>query len=97
MRVLDIVVELETLDPEVMRPGMVAKLKIIVDHFKDVLAVPLPLIQIEGETSFVWVMSESGPVKREITVGKDNGVVAVVDSGLKAGDQVGNPAAESNP
>jgi HlyD family secretion protein len=88
VKILDVVIELETLERRVMRPGMVAKLEIIIDRFEDVIAVPLSAIKVEGRYSYVWVRSLNGPEKRRIEVGQDNGLVAIIRSGLVEGEEV---------
>lgn len=87
-RVLDVTIELDAPDPESMRPGMAARLQIAVESFPAALAVPLSVIQVDGDRSYVWVKSEDGPVKTEVTLGKENGIVAVVESGLREGAEV---------
>lgn len=87
-KVLDVVVELDKVDPRRMRPGMAARIKIVVDRFSGVTTVPLSVIQIDEEGSFVWVKQGEEAVKTAVTVGKDNGIVAVIESGLSDGDQV---------
>ena len=90
MKVLDLTVELERVDQERMRPGMATRIRIVVNHFQDVLTLPLSVIQTENGESFVWVKQDGGPVKRSIKLGRDNGVVAVIKEGLSEGEEVAN-------
>ncbi len=90
MKVLDLTVELERVDQERMRPGMAARIQVVVNHFQDVLTLPLSVIQTENGESFVRVKQDGGPVKRAIKLGRDNGVVAVVKEGLSEGEEVAN-------
>ena len=90
MKVLDLTVELERVDQDRMRPGMATRIQIVVNHFQDVLTLPLSVIQTENGESFVWVKQDGGPVKRSIKLGRDNGVVAVVKEGLSEGEEVAN-------
>ena len=90
MKVLDLTVELENVDQERMRPGMATRIRIVVNHFQDVLTLPLSVIQTENGESFVWVKQGGGPVRRPIKLGRDNGVVAVVKEGLSEGEEVAN-------
>lgn len=90
MKVLDLTVELERVDQERMRPGMATRIQVVVNHFQDVLTLPLSVIQTENGESFVWVKQDGGPVKRSIKLGRDNGVVAVVKEGLSEGEEVAN-------
>ena len=88
VKVLDIKIELDEVNLQQMRPGMMAKVRLIVDRFEDALSVPLPTVQVENERHFVWVEGENGPEKREIHISDNNGIVAVVDSGLSEGVRV---------
>lgn len=90
MKVLDLTVELERVDQERMRPGMATRIRIVVNHFQDVLTLPLSVVQTENGESFVWVKRDGGPVKRPVKLGRDNGVVAVVEEGLSEGEEVAN-------
>ena len=90
MKVLDLTVELERVDQDRMRPGMATRIRIVVNHFQDVLTLPLSVIQTENGESFVWVKQDGGPVKRSIKLSRDNGVVAVVKEGLSEGEEVAN-------
>ena len=90
MKVLDLTVELERVDQERMRPGMASRIRIVVNHFQDVLTLPLSVIQTENGESFVWVKQDGRPVRRSIRLGRDNGVVAVVQEGLSEGEEVAN-------
>lgn len=87
-RILQLTIDLEKLDPRRMRPGMAARIAISIESFQQVLAVPLPVIQVEDGQSFVWAKGKDGPEKREVEVGKNNGIVAVITSGLQPGDEV---------
>ena len=89
IKILDIEVSFEDIDLQRMRPEMVARLKINVDEFQDVLAVPLAAVEIEQDESFVWVRGEAGAsVRRLVQLGKDNGILVVVESGLKEGESI---------
>jgi len=88
VKMLQFTVELDDLNKQTMLPGMVAKLQVLTARFEDVIAIPLALVHVEEGESFVWVQSEGGLAKRPVRVGKDNGVVAVIEEGLAEGDQV---------
>ena len=89
VKVLDIEASFDWIDLQRMRPEMVARLKINVDEFQDALAVPLAAVEIKRGESFVWVRGEAGtPVRRRVQLGKDNGILAVVESGLEEGESI---------
>jgi HlyD family secretion protein len=93
VKVLQLKVDLKERDLSRMRPGMVARLDIVIDRFSDVLAVPLSVVELEDGKSFVWVKAGDEAERRPVELGKNNGLVAVVTAGLSEGDQVaGRPA-----
>ncbi len=97
IKVLDIEVSFKDIDLQRMRPEMVARLKIDVDEFQDVLAVPLAAVEVVGGESFVWVQGEAGtPVRRTVQLGRDNGILAVVESGLEEGESIRGRHPEEN-
>lgn len=87
LKVLDLKVQLDKRDPR-MRPGMACKLTIIVEDFKNVLAVPLSVIHQENGRSYVLVEAGEGWAKREVAVRQTNDVVAIIEDGLAAGERV---------
>ena len=88
IKVLEIKVKLDEIDQRRMRPSMAARLQVMVDRFDDVLAVPLPTLHSENGKTFVWVNEEAKPVKREVQVARDNGVVAAIAAGLREGEEI---------
>ena len=89
VKVMDIEVSFEHIDLQRMRSEMVARLRISVDEFQDVLAIPLAAVEIERGESFVWVRGETGAsLRRPVQLGKDNGILAVVESGLEEGESI---------
>jgi len=88
LKVLDITVELEGLDPQIMRPGMVARLQIATARFSDVLAVPLTSVEVVDDQSYVWARNGEKAERRAITLGENNGIVAVVVEGLEEGMEI---------
>ena len=88
VKVLEVTVELDQVDLERMRPGMATRLQVVIDRFEGALAVPLSAIKNEGGKSYVWVKGKEGPIRREVELGQNNGVVALVKRGLVEGDQV---------
>jgi HlyD family secretion protein len=95
VKVLEVEVELDALDKEAMRPGMVARLEVVVNRFSDVLAVPLSTIRVKDGRSFVWVKGQDGPEERMVEVGRNNGLLAVIESGLREGEEIADRAMET--
>ena len=87
-RILDVAVELDRIDSKRMRPGMAARLQIAVDRFEQVIAVPISVLQLEGDDAYVWVRDSEKSIKRKVEVGQDNGIVAIIESGLEEGEEI---------
>ncbi len=92
---LSFTVKLETVDPQRMRPGMAARLEVEIDHFQNVLAVPLAAIETAGGRSYLWVERDGRPQRREVSVGRNNGLMAIVTSGLSEGERVASRPVET--
>ena len=88
LAVLEIGVELDQVDLQRMRPGMMARLQIVTERLSNALTVPLASIQIEDGETFLWIQQETEAVKRKVRLGRDNGLVAVVESGVEEGDRI---------
>ena len=88
VKVLQVKIAVENLDVRRVRPGMAARFQVTIDRFSDVLAVPLSVIALDNGKSYVWVKKKDGAEKRQVRLGKNNGIVAVIDSGLSEGEQV---------
>lgn len=88
VKVLDVVVSLESSDVSGLRPGMAARLQLITARFNQVLALPLTAIQIVNGEAGVWVRSGGKVERRPVVVGEDNGMLAVIEQGLEAGVEV---------
>lgn len=88
VKVLEFSVTLAETDPKRMRPGMAARMSVEVDTFRNVLAVPLAAIHEENGQPFVWVNQGQKAVRRSIRVGRNNGLVAIVETGLREGERV---------
>jgi HlyD family secretion protein len=70
------------------RPGMSARVTILVDSLEQVLTVPLDAVyQREGET-YVYVEAAAGPERRAVTVGQSNDNFVVVTEGVQEGERV---------
>ncbi len=88
LKVAEVKVELDELDTARMRPGMVARLRVTIDHFEDALTVPLHMLEIDEGRTFVWLERNGEPVRTAVRLGRDNGVLALVEDGLREGDRI---------
>lgn len=71
-----------------LRPGMTARVSIVVDRAKDVPVVPVAALFDEGGLHHAYVLDGRRLVERKVGVGRWNDDVAEVISGLKAGEKV---------
>ncbi|GAB4117047.1 MAG: hypothetical protein Kow001_17490 [Acidobacteriota bacterium] len=88
LKVLEVVVGLEPQDVRGLRPGLAARLQLITARFEGVVAVPLTAVQAENGRTWVQVRRGDTTERREIRLGDDNGVLAVVEQGLEAGTEI---------
>ena len=94
VKVLDMTVEFNDQNLQILRPGMVAKIEIIENRFRDVLAVPLSAIQVQDGQPYLWVRQEKQMEKRPVHLGENNGIVGIVLDGLKEGEEFASRAPE---
>ena len=89
-KICDTYVEIASSDTKQLRPGMNLKAQIQVGEYSKVVVIPLSSIQERDGRSFVQVWKE--PTKtfewREIQLRTNDGLTAVVESGLNANDKI---------
>lgn len=73
--------------PETLRPGLSVALEIVLPAEPEVL-VPLAAVRYSGEQAFVFEAMDGIAVRRDVTVGKDDGQMVEILSGLAPGDKV---------
>ncbi len=71
-----------------LKPGMNAKVEIIVDQLAEVLYVPVQSIEVEDDHHFCYISSGSKLERRPITTGVFNDEFIEVRDGLKLGELV---------
>jgi HlyD family secretion protein len=72
-----------------LKPGMSAKVEILVDHLDNVVYVPVQCVEPGNGKQFCFVAgSFNKPERREVQVGEFNDDFIEVKSGLKEGDRV---------
>ncbi len=71
-----------------MRPGMTARVTILNDQIRNVLAVPIQAIFEDGGTKYCYRLLGKEFKKIKVTLGKQNEDLAEIRSGLKMGDKV---------
>jgi HlyD family secretion protein len=80
-------VALKTEDPR-LRPGMTARVTVIGERLRRILAVPVQAVFSLGEGKFCYRFGGQGFHKREVILGRHNEDVVEILSGLSAGDRV---------
>lgn len=73
---------------EFLKPGMSAKVEIIVDELEDVTYAPVQSVFVENGEHFVFVKSGDGYERRTVEIGAYNNEYIELKSGLDAGDLV---------
>lgn len=71
-----------------LKPGMTAKVEIIVNQLSDVLFVPVQAVFYENDAHFVHVSQKGTPVKRQVGIGEHNDQFIEVRQGLDEGEVV---------
>jgi multidrug efflux pump subunit AcrA (membrane-fusion protein) len=71
-----------------VKPGMSAKVEILVDHLTDVVYVPVQAVTPVDDRQYCYVMGAFGPNRHEVEIGQFNDEFIEVKKGLKEGDLV---------
>src|SRR6266516_1681292 len=71
-----------------IKPGMSAKVEILVDHLDDVVYVPIQAVAPSEGKQFCYVVSGIGPDRREVETGQFNDDFIEIKKGLKPGEKV---------
>lgn len=73
---------------EFLKPGMSAKVEIIVDELEDVAYAPVQSVFVENDKHFVFVRIPGGYERRAVEIGAHNNDFIELRKGLSAGDEV---------
>jgi hypothetical protein len=73
---------------EGLKPGMFARVEILVAELNDVINVPLQAVHQSGTRTFVYVENGTKTELREVEVGENNDSVVHIKSGLNEGELV---------
>ncbi len=89
-KICDTYVEIENVDTKQLRPGMSLKAQIQVGKYSQVVVIPLSSIHEREGRSFVqvWKPAQKSFEWREINLRTNDGLTAVVESGLDAGEKI---------
>jgi multidrug efflux pump subunit AcrA (membrane-fusion protein) len=73
---------------DVLKPGMSAKIEILVERLYDVKIVPVQVVENRGGKKICYVATERGPEEREVQTGAFNNTFVQIVSGLEVGESV---------
>jgi HlyD family secretion protein len=73
---------------DILKPGMSAKVEILIDQLHDVKIVPVHVVANRAGRKFCYVASDSGPEEREVQTGEFNNTFVEIKSGLQVGEKV---------
>ncbi len=83
-------------DSVVIRSGYSANASIVLKSAKGVIALPESVLEFSGDTSFVYVLTDSVPVqsfdRREVKLGMSDGIKVEVKSGVEMSDKIRSTA-----
>ena len=75
-----------------IRSGYSANAEIVLDRAQKTLAVPESTVEFNGDSTFIYVMTDSVPVqkfeRRPIQVGMSDGIKIAIKSGISAQDKI---------
>ena len=71
-----------------LKPGMTAKVEIIVNELEDVVYVPVQSIFVEDDVHFVFVRKGGKSIRRPVKVGEHNDEFIEILAGVDEGDSV---------
>ncbi len=77
----------EDVDPR-LRPGMSARVELLVDHLENARYVPLEAVFERGGKHYVYVAARATPEPREVLVGPSNDNHIVIEQGLELDERV---------
>jgi len=73
---------------DVLKPGMSAKVEILVEQLRGVKIVPVQVVENRAGKKFCYVATDSGPEEREVVTGAFNNTFVEIASGLQVGEKV---------
>jgi len=71
-----------------LKPGMSAKVEILIEQLHDVIIVPVQVVANRGGKKVCYTITPQGPRQREVQTGAFNGVFVQIIDGLEVGEQV---------
>lgn len=73
---------------DILRPGMSAKVEILVEQLRNVKIVPVHVVANRAGKKICYVATDSGPQERQVQTGAFNDTFVEIVSGLQVGEKV---------
>jgi len=73
---------------DILKPGMSAKVEVLIEQLKDVLIVPIQVVANREGKKVCYIATPQGPKQRQVKTGSFNDTYVHIISGLEVGDQV---------
>jgi multidrug efflux pump subunit AcrA (membrane-fusion protein) len=87
VKYFDVEIELDVTD-EAMKPGMTAKVDLLIERLEDVLTVPREAIVLVAGKPTLYTAEGGRPKPVEVTVGPRNSTHVVIEEGVEEGDLI---------
>jgi RND family efflux transporter MFP subunit len=89
-KIMEIYVEMTNLDVKTLRPGMSLRAQIRVGEYPQAVVIPMTSIEGRDGRSFIQVFNDQTKKAdwREVRLRTNDGMTAVVDSGVEAGERI---------
>jgi RND family efflux transporter MFP subunit len=71
-----------------MRAGVVGRARVLKKEHKSVIAIPRDALLPNGDNMSVFIVQTDTAASRPVTLGSDQGLMVVVESGLQVGDRL---------
>lgn len=87
--VFEVVIEVTDKDKSALRPGMTADVKVLTELIKDALLIPNEALKVkDNQTGAYTVTPGKEPEFVPVKAGKTDGILTVVENGLKEGAEI---------
>lgn len=87
--VFEVVIEVTDKDKSALRPGMTADVKVLTELIKDALLIPNEALKVkDNQTGVYTVTPGKEPEFVPVKAGKTDGILTVVENGLKEGAEI---------
>ncbi len=87
IRVFEMSVNIDEEDNR-LKPGMSAEVAVVIEHYDEVLWVPLAAVVYQDEQRYVYRLNGRAMERVEVALGSRNSSNVVIESGLREGDRI---------